>query len=79
VITRNGTDTAWVIAELDNIEEIEIDSLVATANNGNGVVDGGASGGDTIIVVGDFATTSLDYSTITINGSASNDTADIPD
>jgi Ca2+-binding RTX toxin-like protein len=77
VITRNGTDTASVIAELDNIEEIEIDSLIATANNGNGVVDGGASGGDTIIVTGDFTTTSLDYSTITINGSTGNDTIDI--
>ena len=77
VITRNGTDNALVIAELDNIEEIEIDSLIATANNGNGVVDGGASGGDTIIVVGDFTTTSLDYSTITINGSTGNDTIDI--
>ncbi len=77
VITRNGTDNASIIAELDNIEEIEIDSLVATANNGNGVVDGGTVGGDTVIVVGDFTTTSLDYSTITINGSAGNDTVDI--
>jgi Ca2+-binding RTX toxin-like protein len=77
VITRNGTDNASVIAELDNIEEIEIDSLVATANNGNGVVDGGPSGGDTITVIGNFATTSLDYSTITINGSAGDDTIDI--
>jgi Ca2+-binding RTX toxin-like protein len=77
VITRNGTDTASVIAELDNIEEIEIDSLLATANNGNGVVDGGSAGGDTIIVMGDFTTTSLDYSTISIQGSAGSDTIDI--
>jgi Ca2+-binding RTX toxin-like protein len=77
VITRNGTDTGSVIAELDNIEEIEIDALVATANNGNGVVDGGAVGGDTVIVLGNFATTSLDYSTITINGSTASDTVDI--
>ena len=77
VITRNGTDNASIIAELDNIEEIEIDGLVATANNGNGVVDGGAVGGDTVIVLGNFATTSLDYSTITINGSTASDTVDI--
>jgi Ca2+-binding RTX toxin-like protein len=77
VVTRDGTDNASIIAELDNIEEIEINALVATANNGNGTVDGGSAGGDTIMVIGDFTTTSLDYSTISIQGSAGNDTIDI--
>jgi Ca2+-binding RTX toxin-like protein/Tol biopolymer transport system component len=77
VITRDGTTTASVIAELDNIEEISINALLTTTNNGNGVLDGGSSAGDTIIVLGDFTTTSLAYSTIHINGSAGNDTIDI--
>ena len=62
VITRNGTDNASIIAELDNIEEIVI--------NGQG-------GGDTFIPVGTFAGTSLLTSTITLEGSAGDDTVDI--
>ena len=77
VITSDGTDTASVIAELDNIEEIQINTLLTTANNGNGTVDGGTAAGDTIIVLGDFTTTSLAYSTIHIAGSNANDTVDI--
>ncbi len=79
VITRNGSSNAFIVAELDNIEEIVVNTLNATANNGNGVVDGGSSAGDTIVVVGDFSapTTSLDYSTITVNGSGATDTVDI--
>lgn len=73
VITNNGT----VIAELDNIEEITVNTLNTTINDGNGVVNGGANGGDTIAVIGDFTVTSLNYSTITVNGGAATDTVDI--
>ena len=73
VITRNGT----IIAELDNIEEITVNTLNVSANDGNGVPNGGPNGGDTIAVFGDFTTTSLNFSTITINGGTGNDTVDI--
>lgn len=62
VITRNGTNNASVIAELDNIEEIVI--------NGRG-------GGDTFIPIGTFVGTSLLTSTITLEGSAGDDMVDI--
>ena len=81
VITRNGTNNASIIAQLDNIEEIKINTLLTTANNGNGVVDSsvqnGAVQGDTITVIGDFTQTSLAYSTIRVEGGAGNDTIDI--
>ncbi len=74
VVTRNGT----VIAELDNIEEITINTLDVTANNGNGGLDT-TPNGDTINVIGNFAppNTSLNYSTITVNGGAGADKVDI--
>ncbi len=64
-----------VLAELDNIEEIQVNTLAVTANNTNGGLDGGANGGDAIQILGTFgtttnATTSLNFSTITINGGA---------
>ncbi|MGL3820418.1 peroxidase family protein [Sphingopyxis sp. R3-92] len=62
VITRGGTTNAFIIAELDNIEEIVV-------NTGNG--------NDTVQVIGNFAPTSLDVNTITINGGAGDDTVDI--
>jgi Ca2+-binding RTX toxin-like protein len=62
VITRNGTDNAAVIAELDNIEEIVI---------------AGMGGGDSFIPVGTFAGTSLLTSTITLDGSEGDDIVDI--
>ena len=62
VITRGGTTDAFIIAELDNIEEI-----VVNTDNGN----------DTVQVIGDFSPTSLDVNTITINGGAGDDTVDI--
>ena len=80
VITRAvGAGPATVIAELDNIEEITVNTLQSTAQNGDGVVNGGTSDGDTVTVVGDFTApnTSLLYNTITINGSDANDTVDI--
>ena len=77
VITRNGTSNGSIIAQLDNVEEIKINSLNVTADNGNGNIDGGSSGGDTIIVAGDFTQTSLHYSTITVEGTGAGDTIDI--
>ena len=79
VITKDGTNNASIIAELDNIEEIKINTLDVTANNGNGVLESGINGGDTIIVNGNFNApfTSLNFSTITVNGGIGTDTVDI--
>jgi hypothetical protein len=73
VITSNGA----IIAELDNVEEITVNTLNTSVNDGNGVVNSGSNGGDTITVTGDFTQTSLDYSTITVNGGTGTDTVDI--
>lgn len=62
VITRNGTGNGAVIAELRDIEEIVINT---------------GAGADTVTAVGDFTPTGLDVNTITINGSAADDTVDI--
>lgn len=62
VITRNGTNTASVIAELDNIEEIIINT---------------GPGADTVIPIGNFNPTSLNFNTIKVNGSEGDDTVDI--
>ncbi|WP_166802362.1 peroxidase family protein [Microvirga pakistanensis] len=62
VITRRVGNTTSVIAELDNIEEI-------TINTGAGT--------DRVEAIGNFSPTSLSYSTITINGNGGNDTVDI--
>lgn len=77
VVTRNGTTNGSIVAELASIQEIQINSLLTSANNGNGVVDGGATQGDTVVVIGDFTQTSLAYSTIHVQGSNANDTVDI--
>lgn len=58
IVTRNGA----VIAELDNIEEIVINT---------------GPGNDTVTTRGNFNPTSLSFSTITINDSGGNDTLDI--
>jgi Ca2+-binding RTX toxin-like protein len=70
VIVRDGA----VIAELDNIEEIRVNTLQVTSPAGSG---GGTSAGDTIQVVGDFTGTSLNFSTITIDGNSGDDTIDV--
>lgn len=62
VITRNGTDNASIIAELDNVEEIVIN---------------GFGGGDTFTPHGNFAPTSLSTSTITLEGGDGDDTVDL--
>lgn len=75
VVTRNGT----IISELDDVEEIQINTLLVTANTGAGAPVGGVSAGDSITVVGDFSApfTSLNYNTITVVGSQANDTVNI--
>ena len=77
VITRNGTTTANVIAELDNIEEINVNSLNVTSPGGVQPGNTGGNGGDTIEVIGDFNPTSLNFNTITVQGSQGNDTVNI--
>ena len=77
VITRNGSNNASIVAELDNIEEIVINTLNVSANDGNGVPNGGSNDGDTVQIFGNFVGTSLNFSTITITGSAADDTVDI--
>lgn len=64
VITRNGTANNNVIAELDNIEEIIINT---------------GPGNDLVIPIGNFNPTSLNFNTITIEGSEGDDTVNIAD
>lgn len=89
VITRAvGAGPATVVAELDNIEEIKVNSLLTTANTAtpDGLVNGGTtSDGDTVNVVGNFgdglnlptSLTSLLFNTIRVNGTNANDTVNI--
>lgn len=75
VVTLNGSDNASIIAELDNIEEIVIDSIdVASGGGANGGV---TASGASVTVVGNFDATSLDLNTITVNGGSGNDVVDI--
>jgi Ca2+-binding RTX toxin-like protein len=68
VVTRNtngvggAVTTANIIGELDNIEEIQINTL---------------GGSDTVLPMGNFNPTSLAFSTITIDGGDGNDSVDI--
>ena len=73
VITRNGA----VISELDNVEEISVNALAVSANDGNGTPNGGTPNGDTVTIVGNFNETSLNFSTIRVNGGGGSDTVDI--
>ncbi|MBR1237667.1 peroxidase family protein [Bradyrhizobium sp. AUGA SZCCT0182] len=71
VITRNGTGFANVIAELNEIEEIRVNSVEPNGPTG------GAGAGDTFNVIGDFTSTSLRLNTITIDGDDGDDMIDI--
>lgn len=71
VVTRNGTDVASIIAELNEIEEIRINGTDPSG------ASGGAGPGDTFQIIGDFSGTSLRPNTITIDGDAGDDTIDI--
>ncbi|MBJ6125028.1 peroxidase family protein [Microvirga splendida] len=77
VITRGGSDNASIIAELDNIEEIRINTLQVTSPVGVPPGGTGSNAGDTIEVIGSFNGTSLNFSTITIDGNSGDDTVDI--
>jgi Ca2+-binding RTX toxin-like protein len=73
VVTRNGSNNAAIVAELDNIEEIVVNG--STASPPGGPVNT-TLGGDTIQVFGNFSQTSLALNTITINGGTGDDTVD---
>ncbi len=78
VVTRSTTvgnvTTTVVIAELNNIDEIVVNTSNVSSPGG---INGGISNGDVIQVIGDFTATDLDLNTITINGTAGNDIVDI--
>lgn len=62
VITRGGTGNGNVIAELDEIEEIIINT---------------AGGADTVDIVGNFVPTNLAINTITVNNEEGDDEVDV--
>jgi Ca2+-binding RTX toxin-like protein len=70
VVTRNGTDNASIIAELDEIEEIRINGFDPAGT-------AGTAGDDTFEIIGDFSQTDLRLNTITIDGQAGDDIVDI--
>ncbi|HDZ73658.1 MAG TPA: hypothetical protein ENH55_12995 [Aurantimonas coralicida] len=69
VIVRNGA----LIAQLFNVEELIVNAVNVSANDGNGIPNPGIN----VSVLGDFSTTALNYSTITINGDDGDDMVDI--
>ncbi|TCM71149.1 peroxidase family protein, partial [Rhizobium sp. BK068] len=77
VITRTvqppigGVQTS-VIAELSEIEEIRINTTTVTTTPTPGTANG-----DTVQLIGNFASTSLNLNTVHIDGSAGDDTVDI--
>ncbi len=74
VITRQvGGGAAVVVAELDNIEEITLNTTGITAGNFNNQV----VGADTVQIIGNFAGTSLLPNTITVETGTANDTIDL--
>lgn len=77
VITRNGTGNAQIIAELDNIEEINVNALNVTSPGGVAPGGSGVSNLDTINVIGNFNPTSLNFNTITVNGGRGAETVNI--
>ncbi len=77
-VIRVAGGVTSVIAELDNVEEIVVNGFLASANNGGGLGNNnGTAAGDSISVAGNFVTTSLNLSTITINGTEGADSVDI--
>ncbi|TXN81504.1 peroxidase family protein [Methylobacterium sp. WL8] len=74
VVTRSvGAGAAAIIAELQEIEEIRIGT--ATVSSPNPPTNAGA--GDSVFLIGNFSTTSLNLNTVTIDGTEGNDTVDI--
>ena len=62
-----------VVAELQEIEEIRIGTAAVSVPN----PPTNAGAGDSVFLIGNFATTSLNLNTVTIDGTEGNDTVDI--
>jgi Ca2+-binding RTX toxin-like protein len=77
VITRTVGLTTTVVAELDNIEEIRVNAQQVTSPGGTPPGGNTTNSGDAIQVIGNFNGTSLNFNTITIDGTAGDDTVDI--
>jgi Ca2+-binding RTX toxin-like protein len=85
VVTRNGSGVGNIIAELNSIEEIKVNTagtqnainLNGTGYNSNNTSVLPGNSGDHIHVIGDFTNTGLAYNTITVDGGAGNDSVDI--
>lgn len=71
VITYDDGSGEQIVSELKNVEELVINTQ-ALANP-----PAADPTGDTIEIIGDFSTTSLNLNTITINGGSKDDTVDI--
>lgn len=74
VITRNGVNNASVIAELDQVEEIEINTagITVPGNNPGGGTTNVILGADTVQIIGNFTGTDLAFNTITAVGNGQN-------
>ncbi|KQP33801.1 hypothetical protein ASF49_08010 [Methylobacterium sp. Leaf104] len=77
VVTRTtGTGigaVTTIIAELQEIEEIRIGTAAVSVPN----PPTNAGAGDSVFLIGNFSTTSLNLNTVTIDGTEGNDTVDI--
>jgi Ca2+-binding RTX toxin-like protein len=70
LVTRRVGNNIQIAAELRGVEEITINTqLLASGTT--------TVGSDTVAIIGDFTGTGLALNTITVNGSAGNDTVDI--
>ena len=81
IITRTiaalfGGSTTSIIAELTEIEEIQISNLLVS-DTGGPISGATGQGGDTVQIFGDFSTTSLNLNTILVDGTSGNDVVDI--
>jgi Ca2+-binding RTX toxin-like protein len=70
LVTRTFGNNTQIAAELRGVEEITINTQVV----GSGTT---ILGNDMVSIIGDFTDTGLALNTITVNGSAGNDTVDI--
>ncbi|WP_139103236.1 peroxidase family protein, partial [Pararhodobacter sp. CCB-MM2] len=85
IITRLTNGVASIVTKADEIEEIIVNlpgrrsttTVNVTENNGDQTLTGFESTRDSVVIVGDFDSTSLEYSTITIKGDVGDETVDI--
>ncbi len=73
VVTRTVGATTTVIAELQEIEEIKVGTATVSVPN----PPTNAGQGDSVVLIGNFTTTSLNLNTVTIEGTEGDDTVDI--